>query len=180
MTVLSKILNEDWSTSYNCYELGHVWDPDCVSNGVYFGLTVFIRSCQLYTPLYVGTHVLFVRKYDKESILGTIKSIFRSSAFISSHLLWFFALFCGSRALLGKFYYRVHAFPVTFLISLLSLPIEKKSRRGPLAVYVANIASECMYKILSDKGYLPKVPKGEVMLFTASMAALLYCIKKDG
>lgn len=180
MSVLSKILNDDWSTPYNCYELGHVWDPDCFSNGFHFGMTVFIRACQLYTPLYVGTHILFVRKYDQKSMLGTAQSIVRSSAFIASHLFWFFALFCGSRALLGKFYYRVHAFPVTFLISLFSLPIEKKSRQGPLAVYVANVASECLYKILSDKGYLWKIPKGDVILFTASMAALLYYIKQDG
>ena len=60
------------------------------------------------------------------------------------------------------------------------MKIEKKSRRGPLALYVMNIASECLLRILVDRGLVPSIPHAPEILFTATMAGLLYCIKKEG
>lgn len=135
---------------------------------------------QLYGPLYVGTHVLFSRKTDLKSLYQVADSIVRSSSFIANQILVFFMLFCSSRWLLGRFYYRVHAFPLSWLAAYLSLPIEKKSRHGPLAIYVANIATESLAKMMVDKGYLPRVPFAETILFTVSMSWLLHSIKKHG
>lgn len=180
MSVLSKLLGEDFSTPFNCYEIAHVWHPSCITSNYIFTRDVFLKCCLLYTPLFTATHVLFVRKYDLPSIASSGFSVLRSSAFIANHVFLFFALFCSSRALLGKFYFRVHAFPITFLISYLSLWIEKKSRRGPLALYVLNIGSECLLRILVDRGVVPTIPYAPELLFTTTMTALLYFIKKDG
>lgn len=182
MSVLSKLLelHTTYATPYNCYELAHVWDPDCLSNAIDFTTSIFLRCCGLYFPLFAATHVLTVRKYDAASLSQSGLSVIRSSAFIANHVLTFFALFCGSRALLGKFYFTIHAFPITFLISYLSLKIEKKSRRGPLALYVLNVGSECLLRLLVDRGLVPNVPHAPVLLFTATMTLLLYFIKKEG
>lgn len=180
MTVLSKLLNDEFSTPFNCYEIAHVWDPNCTTNAFNFTTEIFMKCCGLYGGLFIASHIVFVRKYDVQSLLSTGVSILRSSAFIANHVLMFFTLFCGSRALLGKFYFRFHAFPITFLISYVSLQIEKKSRRGPLALYVLNIGSECLLRILVDRGILPTVPHAPVILFTLTMTALLYLIRKDG
>lgn len=182
MSVLSKLLelHTTYATPYNCYELAHVWDPDCISNAIDFTASIFVRCCGLYFPLFAANHVLSVGKYDMHSLSQSGISVIRSSAFIANHVLTFFTLFCGSRALLGKFYFTIHAFPITFLISYLSLQIEKKSRRGPLALYVLNIGSECLLRLLVDRGLVPSIPHAPVMLFTATMTLLLYFIKKEG
>ena len=182
MSVLSKLLelHNTYATSYNCYELAHVWDPDCTSNAIDITTSIFLRCCGLYFPLFAATHVLTVRKYDLASLAQSGLSVIRSSAFIANHVLTFFTLFCGSRALLGRFYFTIHAFPITFLISYISLQIEKKSRRGPLALYVLNIGSECLLRLLVDRGLVPSVPHAPVLLFMATMTLLLYFIKKEG
>jgi len=81
---------------------------------------------------------------------------------------------------MNKFYFTLHAVPITFLVSILSLQIEKKSRRGPLAFYVANIATESFFRMMVGYGVVKPIPKGDVLLFTTSMAILLYQIKQQG
>ena len=182
MSVLSKLIdyNKTYATPYNCYELGHVWEPSCTANAIDMTSEIFLKCCGLYLPLFALNHILTVKKYDMNSIGQSGLNVIRSSAFIANHVLTFFTLFCGSRHLLGKFYFTLHAFPITFLISYLSLPIEKKSRRGPLALYVLNVGSECLLRMLVDKGVLPNIPHAPVILFTATMTLLLYVIKCEG
>lgn len=68
MTVLSKLLGDDWATPFNCYEVAHVWDPNCLTSGYTFSRDIFLKCCLLYSPLFAATHVLLVRKYDLPSI----------------------------------------------------------------------------------------------------------------
>jgi len=72
------------------------------------------------------------------------------------------------------------AYLPVFVSSLFSILIEKRSRRGPLAVYCANIASETVYRMLVTRQYIKPIPRGEVYLFTTSMSLLLYMIRKYG
>ena len=58
--------------------------------------------------------------------------------------------------------------------------IERPSRRPALAVYVANIASETIFRIFSARGYFKPIKSGEILLFTITMSTLLYLIKKNG
>ncbi len=82
--------------------------------------------------------------------------------------------------ILGKFYYTMCAYLPVFVSSLFSILIEKKSRRGQLAVYCANIASETIYRMLVTRQYIRPLPRGEVYLFTISISLLLYMIRKYG
>jgi hypothetical protein len=81
---------------------------------------------------------------------------------------------------MGKFYYSMCAYTPAFIGSLLAIMIERPSRRPALAIYVANIASETIFRIFIARGYMKPVQHGEVFLFTVTMSVLLYIIKKNG
>lgn len=57
--------------------------------------------------------------------------------------------------------------------------IEKPNRRSSLAFYVANVASEALYKMYVDRGYVRYIPNGQVYMFTLSIATIIYLAKKN-
>jgi len=81
---------------------------------------------------------------------------------------------------MGKFYYSLCAYTPAFLGSLLAIMIERPSRRPALAIYVANIATETIFRIFAARGYFTPINRGEVLLFTVTMSVLLYLVKKNG
>ncbi|KAF3706548.1 Transmembrane protein 135 [Channa argus] len=52
MAALSKI-------PYNCYEIGHTWDPSCVQSAVVVTRSALEVSFKIYAPLYLATETLF-------------------------------------------------------------------------------------------------------------------------
>jgi hypothetical protein len=58
--------------------------------------------------------------------------------------------------------------------------IERPSRRPALAIYVANVATETMFRIFIARGYFTPINRGEILLFTVTMSILLYLVKKNG
>ncbi|CAG2109119.1 unnamed protein product [Medioppia subpectinata] len=92
----------EWALPYNCYEIGHTWNPNC-----------------------------------DEAALDVC-----------------------------KFYYTLCSYLPVFVSSLLAILIEKRSRRGALAVYCANIASETVYRMLINRHIVKPIARGEVLIFT--------------
>ncbi|RWS06050.1 transmembrane protein 135-like protein, partial [Dinothrombium tinctorium] len=88
-------------------------------------------------------------------------------------------LFCGLRKIFGRFYFPIVASVPSFIGSFMAIGIERPSRRATLAFYVTNVASEALFRKLVSKGYLKAVPYGEVLIFTASIATLVYMIQKN-
>lgn len=120
------------------------------------------------------------RKADLKTFRQTLNSIVRSSLFLSFNGFSVILLFCLTRHLTGKFYYSLCAYIPAFIGSLMAISIERPSRRPALAVYVANVASETIFRIFTARRYFRPIKNGEVMIFTISMALLLYVIKKNG
>lgn len=180
MSVLSKILDPSYSLPYNCYEMGHFWTPHCSDAAFELLLVSFVEALKIYSPLYLASQIIFTRKYSYSAFKESAMSVFRSSAFLATNVFTIPLFLCMFRHQTGKFYCTVHSFIPIFTAAMLAIAIEKPSRRFPLAVYVANIASECMFRIGMDRGYITAVPKGEVILFTASISVLLYLVKKQG
>lgn len=180
MSILSKFLNPEWSVPYNCYEVGHFWTQSCSDAALELLCVSFSESLKIYAPLYLASQIIFTRKHSSSAFAESAKSILRSSCFLSANVFTILLFFCMFRHQTGKFYYRIHSFFPTFAAAMLAILIEKPSRRFPLAIYVANIASECLFRIGVDSGVVPSIPKGEVLLFTASISALLFLIKKQG
>ncbi|RWS19934.1 hypothetical protein B4U80_03780, partial [Leptotrombidium deliense] len=77
-----KILMPDWSFPYNCYEIGHTWDPSC-SKAVWLITSSVLREAFLmYSGLYLFSLIAFNRKIDSKKIRQTIESILTSTAFL--------------------------------------------------------------------------------------------------
>ncbi|XP_054166120.1 transmembrane protein 135-like [Oppia nitens] len=178
-SILSKILMPHWSVPYNCYEIGHTWTPSCSEAAIELGIIVFKESLKLYTPLYLLSQGL-QKGLDVNGLKQSINSIIRSSLFLSFNGFSVILLFCLTRQLMGKFYYSLCAYTPAFIGSLLAITIERPSRRPALALYVANIASETIFRIFISRGYMKPIKNGEILLFTVTMSILLYIIKKNG
>lgn len=58
--------------------------------------------------------------------------------------------------------------------------IEKPNRRSSLAFYVANVASETLFRIFVARGYFKPIKYGQVYLFTLSIATLMHLARKHG
>lgn len=84
------------------------------------------------------------------------------------------------RYLTGKFYYYVVAYIPCFLASSMAVMIEKPSRRSSLAFYVANVASETLFRIYVARGWLKPVKNGQVYIFTLAIATIMFLAKKHG
>jgi len=89
-------------------------------------------------------------------------------------------IFCGSRNVLGAFYFAVVAHLPAAIASYLSIQLERPVRRPALAIYVVNVACETIYRKLVDEGLWKPIPKGEVLLFTGAIGSLLYFYRKNG
>lgn len=186
--VLSKlrdvILMPDWTFGYNCYEVGHTWTPHCSDAALGLGVTVFLQGFKMYSGLYILSHLVFGRKtgsyIDREQVMTILESSLRSSAFLGFNAMTMLLGFCSVRKVTGKFYYTLCASLPAFVGSLMAIYIEKPSRRSALAFYVANIASECLFNIASNRGLIQTIPKGQVILFTISITILLFLVKRHG
>lgn len=60
------------------------------------------------------------------------------------------------------------------MISGLSILIERKSRRSELALYALPRAADSVFLILNDRKLAFSFPKGELLLFCASMSAVMF------
>uniref|UniRef100_A0A6G1SG41 Transmembrane protein 135 n=1 Tax=Aceria tosichella TaxID=561515 RepID=A0A6G1SG41_9ACAR len=170
---------EIWSFKYNCYEAVHPWTPFCSDSALDIGVTVFGEAIKLYTPLYLFSQII-QRKYDYDSFKNTCQSIIRSTSFISANAFFALFFFCSSQYFTGKFYYYAVAYLPGFIASAMAVLIEKPSRRSSLAFYVANVASETLFRIYVGRGYLRPLKYGQVYIFTLSIATLMMMAKKRG
>lgn len=143
------------------------------------GWSTFSEAIKMYTALYCFNQIMS-RKWDASSFEETMRSILRSSFFLGFNAYSVILIFCLSRRLLGKFYYVLAAhLPATFG-SYLSIMLERRSRRPALSFYVANVASETVWRKIVNKGWIRPIPNGEVVIFAASTASLLYLLHRNG
>lgn len=85
-----------------------------------------------------------------------------------------------NRQVTGKFYYYAVAYLPAFLASSMAVLIEKPHRRSSLAFYVANVASDALFRLWVARGILKPVPNGQVYLFSVAIATIMYLAKKNG
>eukprot|EP01119_Soliformovum_irregulare_P016528 TRINITY_DN4793_c0_g1_i1.p1 TRINITY_DN4793_c0_g1~~TRINITY_DN4793_c0_g1_i1.p1 ORF type:complete len:427 (-),score=65.60 TRINITY_DN4793_c0_g1_i1:178-1326(-) len=133
-----------------------------------------MTAVQIYGPLFVITHLV-----SRKSLLKVWKPILRSALFVSTFSAAFHANICLAQRLIG------YNWPPGYFLSAalagLSLQIEHPSRRSELAVYVTQVASELVYRMMRFRGWgdtfvnaLPSwVPPGEITLYASAMSLLL-------
>lgn len=113
------------------------------------------------------------KKFDGKNFKESIDSIIRSSIFLGINAFLVILFFCLSRHLLGRFYYTLCAYMPSFFGSLLAILNERPSRQRALAFYVANIASENLYRILTTRRYIRPLANGQWYLFATGITILL-------
>lgn len=183
-SVLSKlkdnIYGREWSFPYNCYEVGHGWTPFCTEAAVDVGLAAFKNVLPLYTSLYLFTQLGLQRKYSPQAFLETSKSILTSASFLGFNLFAGIGASCLLRNNSDRYYYRIQCFLPGLIASYMALHIERPGRRPALAFYMANMASELLFKWLVQAGLLRPLPHGETLLFMVGMACWLRFVRIHG
>ncbi|XP_060597965.1 transmembrane protein 135-like isoform X2 [Ruditapes philippinarum] len=174
MVVISKPILLD----YTCYELGHTWTPSCKKASFDVFLLVFKEALKIYGSVYFIAGL--VRRRGKAYFRKKFwLELLQSSFFLTTNGTLFITCFCLWRKITG-FYFYPCAIVVGAPASGISLCIERKERRGLLAVYMANVAVETIWRMLKARGWVKSLPHGEVLVFSLAAAGYLYYFKKAG
>jgi hypothetical protein len=162
---------------FNCYEFAHSWNPSCF--GASFDLFKGARyqSANVYGSLYLIT-ALLKRKNLKYFFTRLPIEILQSTVFLAANVFFFLGFFCFGHRFIGKTSYLgllIGNIPACFL----SIVIERKQRRGLLALYLTNLAVETAFNMCVDRKWAKLIPNGHVMLFSSvsSVYVYLYCSK---
>ncbi|XP_076079713.1 transmembrane protein 135-like isoform X1 [Mytilus galloprovincialis] len=206
MAVLGKPLTS--KITCTCYELGHTWTPSCKKASLDVMLEVFKQAVKVYGSLYAIAGIIqrknkdyFLKSFPAQLARSTIFLTTNGTLFITFFCLWrkvagsfcYLATFvtgipaCAlalnierkSRKLIGHFYYLSISFVPALTASYVAILLERKSRRGLLALYMANIATETLYRMVVARGWFKPVPHGEVILFSIASAGYLYLFRKN-
>ncbi|KFP71817.1 Transmembrane protein 135, partial [Acanthisitta chloris] len=81
------------------------------------------------------------------------------------------------RKILGKFYFWSPGFGAALPASYMAILIERKSRRGLLTIYMANQATETLFRMAVARGAITPLRHGEVRL---NISVFFFCLCKDG
>ncbi|XP_052090110.1 transmembrane protein 135-like isoform X1 [Mytilus californianus] len=176
MAVLGKPLTS--KITCTCYELGHTWTPSCKKASLDVMFEVFKQAVKVYGSLYAIAGV--IQRKNKDYFLKSFPAqLARSTIFLTTNGTLFITFFCLWRKLIGHFYYLSISFVPALTASYVAILLERKSRRGLLALYMANIATETLYRMVVARGWFKPVPHGEVILFSIASAGYLYLFRKN-
>ncbi|KAM5180261.1 transmembrane protein 135 [Mantella aurantiaca] len=167
------------SIPHSCYEIGHTWNPSCLTSYLQITQGAMEESFKIYAPLYLVAALLRRRKLDYY-MYRLLPELTRSTLFLSANGSLYIAFFCILRKILGKFYFWSPGFGAALPASLAAIFIERKSRRGLLTIYMANQATETLFRMGVTRGYLKPIRHGEVLLFCITAALYMFFFRCKG
>ncbi|MBN3304016.1 TM135 protein, partial [Amia calva] len=174
MAALSK------SIPHSCYEIGHTWSTSCTLSSLQVTAGALEVSLKIYAPLYLIAAILRRRKKDYY-LKKLLPEILQSTSFLTANGGLYIAFFCILRRLLGKFYSWSAGFGAALPASYLAILIERKSRRGLLTIYMANLATETIFRMGVARGAIKPIKHGEVLLFCLTASLYMFFFRcKDG
>ncbi|KAM6986288.1 transmembrane protein 135 [Aplochiton taeniatus] len=173
MAVLSKI-------PHSCYEIGHTWNPSCTLSTLDIATGALEVSFKIYAPLYVIAAILRRRKKDYY-MKRLIPEILQSTSFLTANGGLYIAFFCILRKLMGGFTSWSAGFGAALPASYIAILLERKSRRGLLTIYMANLATETLFRMAVTRGIITPLKHGEVLLFCLTASLYMFFFRsKDG
>jgi N-terminal cysteine-rich region of Transmembrane protein 135 len=110
----------------------------------------------------------------KKDLIRTAQGILQSTAFLTTSAFSFSAYLCLLRKVLGGFNIMTVSYIPAFMSSLTAILVERPSRRSLLTMYVANVATETLWRMGCSRGIVKSIPNGQVLIFGLSTSALLY------
>lgn len=165
--------------SYSCYEIGHTWTPFCGHAIKDIAKVSLKESLKIYTSLYVLAAIL-KKRGKKYYLKKLIPEILQSTIFLATNAFSFVAFFCFWRYVCRKFYFLSTAYLPAASAAFVSINLERKSRRGLLALYVANLGIESLYRMAVARNFLQPLKYGEVFMFSIVSAVFLYLYRTNG
>uniref|UniRef100_A0A3P8YQI6 Transmembrane protein 135 n=1 Tax=Esox lucius TaxID=8010 RepID=A0A3P8YQI6_ESOLU len=173
MTALSKI-------PHSCYEIGHTWNPSCIMSTLEITAGALEVSFKIYAPLYLIAAILRRRKKDYY-VKRLLPEILQSTSFLTANGGLYIAFFCILRRLLGGFTSWSAGFGAALPASYIAILMERKSRRGLLTIYMANLATETLFRMAVTRGIVNPLKHGEVLLFCLTASLYMFFFRsKDG
>ena len=154
----------------------------CASHAVAASAATF-RKC---FPFYLSIHlvpfcVLNAAKALRNPV-GTVTTAtgatIRSTTFISAFVGSYMASICGLRWLRGGKEHRA-AYYAAGIVAGSMLFIEKKSRRGELALYLLPRAADSLVATMAVKRLVPNVPHADLLLFALVSGGLMHYFENE-
>lgn len=171
MGIQSKLLNPLCVT---CQEFQHPWTDKCVNATAGILLSATPYCLRVYTIVYAFSLLMRHRIPTLEDLKRTLLGIMQSTAFLVTNAYTFILYNCLLRNLLGRYYFGTVAFLPSFLASLTAILVERPARRPLLTLYVANVATEALWKMAESRNLVRSFPHGQTLIFATSMSTLLY------
>lgn len=110
----------------------------------------------------------------RRDLARTIMGIFQSTAFLTTSAFSYSAYLCSLRHVLGSFNIYTASYIPAFMSSFTAILVERPSRRGLLTMYVANVATETLWRMGVSRGVVKSIPNGQVLIFGLATSVLLY------
>ncbi|TDG39299.1 hypothetical protein AWZ03_014280 [Drosophila navojoa] len=171
MAIQSKLLDPLCIT---CQEFQHPWTDKCVNATAGILLSATPYCLRVYTIVYAFSLLMRHRVPTLEDLKRTLLGIIQSTAFLVTNAYTFILYNCLLRNLLGRYHFSTVAFIPSFLSSLTAILVERPARRPLLTLYVANVATEALWKMAEARNWVRSIAHGQTFIFAGSMAALLY------
>ncbi|KAH8310444.1 hypothetical protein KR044_001368 [Drosophila immigrans] len=175
MAVQSKILDPLCVT---CREFQHPWTNKCVNATAGILLSATPYCLRVYTIVYAFSLLMRHRVPTLEDLKRTMLGIMQSTAFLVTNAYTFILYNCLIRNMLGRYYFGTVAFVPSFLSSLTAILVERPARRPLLTLYVANVATEALWKMAESRKWVRSIKHGQTYIFGASISILLYLYRK--
>ncbi|PPR86863.1 hypothetical protein GOBAR_AA33828 [Gossypium barbadense] len=153
----------------------------CLGHNAKAVSATFRKTFPLYFSLtFVPFVVLHLQKFmdtPGRACWLAVKGAVQSTSFLSAFVGIFQAVICLHRKIALQDHKLVYW--VAGAMSGLSVLLEKKARRGELALYVLPRAGESWWYILVNRHLLPDVKNAEVALFCACMGGIMYYLEYE-
>ncbi|OVA19806.1 Transmembrane protein 135 [Macleaya cordata] len=153
----------------------------CLAHNANAASATFRKTFPLYFSLtFVPFVVLHLQKFmdsPARTCWLAVKGAVRSTTFLSSFVGIFQGVICLHRKVAVKDHKLVYW--LAGGLAALSVLLEKKSRRGELALYVVPRASDSLWYILVNRHLLPDIKNAEVPLFCICMGGIMYYLEHE-
>ncbi|KAL0304956.1 UNVERIFIED_CONTAM: hypothetical protein Sangu_2495500 [Sesamum angustifolium] len=159
----------------------HPESNSCLVHNANAATATFRKTFPLYFSLtFVPFVVLRLQKFMDAPVRTcwhAVTGAVRSTTFLSAFVGIFQGVICLHRKVAVKDHKLVYW--IAGGISALSVLLEKKARRGELALYVLPRAGDSLWYILVNRHLLPDIKNAEVALFCACMGGIMYYLEHE-
>ncbi|KAF9625650.1 hypothetical protein IFM89_025135 [Coptis chinensis] len=159
----------------------HPDTSSCLAHNATAASRTFRKTFPLYFSLtfvpFVILHLQKFMEFPVRTCWRAVQGAVRSTSFLSA----FVGIFQGAICLHRKVAVKDHKLVYWYAggLAALSVLLEKKARRGELALYVLPRAGESLWYILVNRRLLPDIKHAEVALFCMCMGGIMYYLEHE-